>query len=107
MWPFRPPQTSSDGLDRHKLTLDLIEQLTQLRGQVRAMEVEWDAVRVQIQKGWQRVEKANERQERRKTMDDLPDGEGDAGAEVAPKSEGSPPVHLVGFAKKLQQMKGA
>lgn len=69
MWPFRPHQTAPDGPDQHRMTLDLIEQMTALRGQVRAMESEWDAIRVQIQKGWQRVEKANERSERRKTME--------------------------------------
>lgn len=63
------------------------------------MEVEWDAIRVQIQKGWQRIEKANERSERR--LEDV-DGEPASAQEPVKEAPG-----LVGFAKKLQQMKGA
>ena len=107
MWPFRRSQTPQDGLDRHALTLDLIEQVAALRGQVRAMETEWDAIRVQIQKGWQRLEKANQRAERR-----LDDGEGkDEGNSLTATGAhdvlSEPPVPpLVGFSKKLQQMRG-
>jgi len=32
-----------------------------LRGHVRSMQVEWDDIRVQIKKGYQRLEKAAER----------------------------------------------
>lgn len=102
MWPFRRSPTPSDGPDRHAMTLDLIEQVAALRGQVRAMEVEWDAVRVQIQKGWQRVEKANERAERRKSYV----GEGPDEPEAAtPGPEEDPAVPLHGFAAKLDAMK--
>ncbi len=65
MWPFRPPQTPPDVPDRHQTTLDLIEQVATLRGQVRAMETEWDDIRAQIKKGFQRMEKANQRAEKR------------------------------------------
>jgi len=55
-------QTSQDGAGRHSATLDLIEQVTALRGQVRSLEAEWDDMRAQIRKGYQRMEKAYERQ---------------------------------------------
>jgi len=81
------------------MTLDLIEQVTALKGTVRAMETEWDDIRAQIRKGYQRMEKAYQRLE-------------DAGleeAELKPEPAGGT-VPLVGFAKKLyemQQSKGA
>ena len=78
------------------MTLDLIEQVAALRGQVRSMETEWDDIRGQIQKGYQRMEKANQRAERR--VGD-PDGEVDAHQVV-------PPLPLHPFAKKLAQMRG-
>ncbi len=80
------------------MMLDLIEQVAATRGQVRALEVEWEAVRAQIQKGWQRVEKANERSEKRKTMEDEPEPEPAAAAVTGPQ--------LQGFAKKLAEMRG-
>lgn len=106
MWPFRPPQTAVDTPDRHAVTLDLIERVAALRGQVRAMETEWDAIRVQIQKGWQRLEKANSRAERR-----LEDGEGGGHGGSVPDATGdavvsSNPVPLAGFAKKLADIRG-
>jgi len=100
MWPFRPSQIVPDRPDRHAMTLDLIEQVAALRGQVRAIEVEWDAVRVQIQKGWQRVEKANERSERRTTMESDPPPEQDP-----PGREGEGTHLQHGFAAKLQEMR--
>lgn len=82
------------------MTLDLIEQVTALRGQVRAIESEWDAVRSMIQKGWQRIEKANERAEKRDTMEDEPPNN------VAPEFKRAPEEYLTGFARKLQEMRG-
>ncbi len=61
MWPFRRSQTLPDAPDRHQVTLDLIESVAALRGQVRALEAEWDDMRTQIRKGYQRMEKAHER----------------------------------------------
>jgi len=81
------------------MMLDLIEQVTAVRGQVRAIEVEWEAVRAQIQKGWQRMEKANDRAEKRNTMMD----EGEPEPVVVP----DPGPKLHGFAEKLREMKGA
>jgi len=73
-----------------------------LRGQVGSLEIEWRNTKDIVSKSYQRMEKANSRAERR-----LEDGEGDNGP-VAPKSEGSAEsLPLVGFAKKLQEMKGA
>ncbi len=80
------------------MMLDLIEQVAATRGQVRALEVEWEAVRAQIQKGWQRVEKANERSEKRTTMDEPEPAPAPAaaGRVLAPQ----------GFAKKLLELRG-
>jgi len=97
IWPFRRPQTPPDSPDRHTLTLDLIEQLAQLRGQVRAMETEWDDVRLQIKKGFQRMEKASQRAERRA------DGDGQEPTEASPAE---PAEVLTGFALKLARMRG-
>lgn len=63
MWPFRLTQSPVDETSRHGVTLDLIEQVAALRGQVRALESEWDDMRGQIRKGYQRMEKAHERLE--------------------------------------------
>jgi len=81
------------------MMLDLIEQVAATRGQVRALEVEWEAVRAQIQKGWQRVEKANERSEKRTTMEDQPEPEPVAATRIGPP--------LQGFAKKLAELRGS
>lgn len=58
---FRHRQTGQDQARAHGVTLDLIEQVAALRGQVRALESEWDDMRAQIRKGYQRMEKAFER----------------------------------------------
>lgn len=90
---FRRSETPQDGPSQHAMTLDLIEQVAALRGQVRAMESEWDDIRAQIRKGYQRMEKAYERLE-------------DAGLEE-PAQEVVTPLHaadnLHGFAKKMAQ----
>lgn len=105
MWPFRRSQSPPDGprpdqtpLRTHDSVLDLIEQVAAIRGQIRNLEVEWESVRAQIRKDYQRVEKANERAERRTTMD------GDEEPVTAQGTEEDPPLH--GFAAKLQAMKG-
>ncbi len=79
--------------------LDLIEQVAALRGQVRNIEMEWESVRVQIRKDYQRVEKANERGEKRKTMEEDGDRESLSPAGLDPQ-----PLH--GFAEKFRLMKG-
>jgi len=76
--------------------------VTALRGQVRSLESEWDDIRDQIKKGYQRMEKANQRAERR--LDDG-DGAGDPPAKVAQESSPAPLLH--GFAKKLEQVRNA
>jgi len=95
MWPFRRAQTPPEDPSRHQITLDLIEQVAALRGQVRAMETEWDDIRVQIRKGYQRLEKAYQRLE----AADLEEPESKPPAKPVPE--------LKGFAKKLHEMKGA
>ncbi len=70
-----------------------------LRGQVRSMETEWDDIREQIRKGYQRMEKAHERSKRRhEDVDDAP---------TSDPVEEPRQIELHGFAKKLQEMKGA
>ena len=76
------------------MILDLIEQVAALRGQVRALEVEWDDMRAQIRKGYQRMEKAYERQGG--------GGDGDRPPPDEPVA-GLPAAH--GFVEKLRQMK--
>jgi predicted nucleic acid-binding Zn-ribbon protein len=90
---FRRTETPPDRSERHDIVLDLVEQVASIRGQVRAMQTEWDDIRVQIKKGYQRIEKANERAERR-----LPEPE--------QLDEAEPGSDLSGFAKKLYEMKG-
>lgn len=63
---FRRDETRPDS---HSTVLDLIEQVAQLRGQVRAMETEWDDMRSQIRKGYQRMERAHQRLEKAKEGD--------------------------------------
>jgi len=86
---FRRSETAPDAHERHSLTLDLIEQVAELRGQVRSMKTEWDDIRVQIKKGYQRMEKANERAEKRQPPD-------------TPQTDIDIPVS--GFAKKLSEL---
>jgi len=109
MWPFRPSQIPSNGPDdvqthrrTHDSVLDLIEQVAALRGQVRNIEMEWESVRVQIRKDYQRVEKGNERAEKRMTMEE----DGNSLADSAGDARGTEPEPLHGFAEKLRQMKG-
>ena len=90
MWPFRRPKTPPDVPDRHDMVLDLIEQVASLRGQVRATEIEWDDMRAQIRKGYQRMEKAYERGQPVETAASADDA-------VAPVGL---PAH--GFAEKLR-----
>ncbi len=105
MWPFRRAQTPPDDDRQHRVTLDLIEQLAALRGQVRAMELEWADIRVQIRKAYERMEKAAERLEKKRQAkvvegwdDDEPLVDDD---KVVTTTE------LMGFAKKLRDFKGA
>ena len=93
MWPFRRRETRRDVLQQHETTLDLIEQVASLRGQVRATAAEWDDMRAQIKKGYQRMEKAYERGQP---------------VETAESEDSVPPVGLPaahGFVEKLRQMK--
>jgi len=80
------------------VTLDLIEQVAMLRGQVGSLEIEWGNVKDILQKSYQRMEKANQRQERRHAEEDGNPPE----EQVAPEEARS---SLHGFALKLQQMK--
>jgi len=98
MWPFRRSQIPSNGPGPSQTTLDLIEQVTMLRGQVRAMETEWDDIRVQIKKGFQRMEKANTRAERRSEEDGEP--------QVEKLQEPEVPTHGHPFVRKLEAMRG-
>ncbi len=92
---FRRTETPSDGPDRHALTLDLIEQVAELRGRVRGMEAEWESIRIQIRKDYQRMEKAHDRLEAKRGGDD-----------ADPKEPSEPAVELHGFAKKLKEARG-
>lgn len=98
IWPFRHSQTPVDGHERHTVVLDLIEQVSYMRGQISALEHDWKNTKEQVRKDYQRVEKANQRAERRQYDDE--DGE------PAPVEETSGTAALTGFALKLQQMKG-
>lgn len=99
MWPFRRSETPPNASQRHDVTLGLIEELAVIRGKVNALEVEWGDVKETVKKSYQRVERANQRAERR--LDD-----GDGGDEVPRPGEPEAET-LHGFAKKLQEMKGA
>jgi len=92
MWSFRRAQTPQDGPDRHALTMDLIERVADLQGQFGALKAEWNGTKDTLQKGWQRLEKANQRAERR-----LEDGDNDEKVPAAPEHGDE----LRGFAKKL------
>ena len=93
MWPFRRSRTPPDVPDRHEMILDLIEQVAALRGQVRATEIEWDDMRAQIRKGYQRMEKAYERGQPVETD----------GADSPVPPVGLPAAH--GFVEKLRKLK--
>jgi len=101
MWPFRRPQTPQDGPDRHQVTLDLVEQVAVLRGQVGSLEIEWGNVKDIVQKSYQRMEKANQRQERRHAEED---GNPPEKGVDRPEEEARPALH--GFALKLERLKG-
>lgn len=94
---FRRSQTPPDGQRAHQTTLELIEQLTALRGQVRTLEAEWDDMRAQIRRGYQRMEKAYERMQ-----DDAPCPDAQP---LEVETAGLPAAH--GFVRKLNAMKGA
>jgi len=79
LWPFRRSQTPVDGNERHAVVLDLIEQVSYMRGQIRALEHDWKATKEQVRKDYQRVEKANQRAERRNDIDDSGGGQLSAG----------------------------
>ncbi len=70
MFGFRRSQTPQDVQEKHSTVLDLIEQVTELRGRLRAVEAEWDDMRAQIRKGYQRLEKAHERLELARSSND-------------------------------------
>ncbi len=77
--------------------MDLIERVADLQGQVGALQHEWAEVKATLQKGWQRVEKANERAEKRSSME--------------PEESEAPPTMPLGpapqgFAKKLLELRG-
>lgn len=95
---LRRTETLPDASKRHEVTLGLIEQVTELRGRVRAMETEWDDIRLQIKKGFQRMEKANQRAEARAEESD------DDESPPVPTNDGPP---LQGFAKKLAELRGS
>lgn len=87
---FRRNET---GEDRHDRLLDLIEQVTELRSRVRTIESEWDDMRAQIRKGYQRMEKAYERGQAKSA----PVAIEEEVAEAAPEGPTS------GFVRKLHQ----
>jgi len=98
IWPFRRPQTPPDESQRHTATLDLIEQVAYMRGQINALEDDWKKVKEQVRKDYQRVEKANQRAERRlEGFDDADEDQTPPAAKVEPE--------LRGFARKLQEMR--
>ena len=99
MWPFRQRETPPDASARHSTTLDLIEQVATLRGQLRAVETEWDDVRAQIKKGFGRMERANQRAAERSELGDEEELE-QLTEEIAHD------LPLAGFAKKLAQRRG-
>jgi len=77
------------------VTLDLIEQVAALRGQVRAVESEWDDMRAQIKKGYQRMEKAHDRAQPEQGPKAVEE------PEDAPAAVGLPATS--GFMEKLRQ----
>jgi len=99
IWPFRRSQTPPDESQRHTVTLDLIEQVAYMRGQINAIEDDWKKVKEQVRKDYQRVEKANQRAERR--VEGFDDADEDQTAAAA-RTE----VPLHGFAAKIHRMRG-
>jgi len=99
MWPFRQLEIPPDRLQQHASTLDLIEQVAELRGRLRAMQSEWDDLKAQVKKGYQRMEKAGERAATKEEAKRLLEEEGIV--------EDEPVVEWGGFAKKLHDLKGA
>jgi len=99
IWPFQRSVTPPNAPERHQTVLDLIEQVTALRGQVRALEAEWLDMRDQVKKSYARMERANERAEKR-----IKKQEDDDLEELAPSHGDQIPLH--GFAKKLQDIRG-
>ena len=104
MWPFRRSETPPNATQRHEATLGLIEDLAALRAKVNGLVVEWEDVKTTVQKSYQRVERANQRAERR--LGDGPEGDGAAsngseGAAALPLA--TPQPELRGFAKKLAE----
>ena len=95
---FRRSQTPEDTPRRdpeaHGVLLELIEQVAMIKGQVGVLEVEWAEIKAQIRKGYQRMEKAYQRLDEAGLEDPV----------VEPASSSSS-VPLVGFAKKLADMK--
>lgn len=77
--------------------MDLIERVADLQGQFGALTAEWNGTKDTLQKGWQRLEKANQRAERR-----LDDGDAEG---TAPESVAAPGPELHGFAKKLADVR--
>jgi len=69
------------------------------------METEWDDIRVQIQKGYQRVEKANQRAERRLEDSEDRDEGNSLTATGARDALSEPLVPLTGFQKKLRALR--
>jgi len=98
---FRRAKTPSDPPepvpDPHGTMLDLIEQVAYMRGQVKSLEDEWRSTREQLRKDYQRVEKANQRADRREGRGS--DSDDDVNSEPV-RTEPSP---LFGFAKKLHE----
>jgi len=102
MWPFRRTETPPDTSQRHEVTLGLIEDLAALRAKVNGLVVEWEDVKTTVQKSYQRVERANQRAERR-----LEDGEPleEHVKEIAAIDSITRPLH--GFARKLAEVRNA
>lgn len=72
-----------------------------MRGQINALEDDWKKVKEQVRKDYQRVEKANQRAERRiEGFDDPDEVEPVRNTQRAPEKE----IPLHGFARKLQEM---
>lgn len=94
MWPFRRAETPPNPAQRHEATLGLIEDLAALRAKLNGLVVEWEDVKTTVQKSYQRVERANQRAERRL---------GDEREPALEVSEPTPQPELRGFAKKLAE----
>lgn len=93
---FRRSQTPQDSPELTARVQDILLQLTELRGRMQSLESQWDDMRSQIRKGYQRMEKAAERRDK---------GPAEHVQEQTELPVGAPAA--VGFAKKLQQLKGA